>query len=258
MTKPEGLASRFTKADAPAKQRLIWAGVGEPGTGKTSFALGAPGPLVIQSFNRGLEGVVQQYQSTKDIYVREYAWQPGIDRVLEQQAAIDLREQFTEDFQFALANARTVIWDLESEVWDLFKYAEFGFSEAGVPKDWDALKGRIRNLINDAKDTDINFGLLQGMRNEWVPQINKKTGAKGITQSGRRIRAGMDEIEGLVNVNLYHERVKVPGEPSVFQFEVGKARGPASKDVQDQTFAGLSFQEFAMLVFSDSVEEDWL
>ena len=258
MTKASGLASRFTRADAPAKQRLVWAGYGEPGVGKTRFALGAPGPLVIQSCNRGLEGVVERFQKEKDIYVKEYEWAPAPGAILEQQAAIDLRDQFIADFEFAIGAARTIIWDLESEVWDIFKYAEFGFSEQGVPKDWDALKARIRRLINMAKATDINFGMLQGMRNEWVPSINKKTGAKGITQSGRRIRAGMDEIEGLVHINLYHERVKVPGEPSKFQFEVGKARGPASEDVQDQTFEGLDFKDFAMLVFSDSKESDWV
>jgi hypothetical protein len=244
--------SRYSKADVLVKQRIIAASVGEPGSGKTTFWLTAPAPIVVMSFDKGLEGVVEPFAREKEIYVAEYEWAPAPGAELDQQEAIDLREKFTEDFEHAIVHARTVVWDKETDVWGLFKYAEFGVSEKGKPQDWDSLKQRVRRLINMPKALDINFGLIQGMKNEWVPEVNKKTGAKGITQSGNRIRAGMDDVESLVHVNIEHVR-----EQGKFVMKIGKSRGPGSRDVQDQTFSNLTFSDFAQMVFPDSSPEDW-
>ncbi len=252
--------SRYTKATSTVKQRIIWAGFGEPGSGKTTFGLTAPGPIVVFSLDQGLEGVVEPFTATKDIYVKEYDWapMPGDNKQEEAQA---LRDQFTEDFEHACHHARTVIIDKETDVWSLFKYAEFGPPEKGRPDDWEELKRKVRRLINMPKPLDINFGVIQGMKNEWISQVNPKTGAKGITQSGVRVRAGMDDIEALVHINIEHVRERVVTDGVVesrFAINVGKSRGPGSPAVQDQTFYNLTFPEFAGLVFPDSTEQDWL
>lgn len=253
MAKSSSVFSRFVKAEAPVKQRIIGASYGEPGSGKTTFWLGAPGPIVIQSLDQGLEGVVEPFQKDKDIYIAEYDWST-LDKADEAlwEVAKTLRDQFTEDFKHAIQHARTVIWDKETDVWGLFRYAEFGPEEAGRPKDWEALKARLRTLINMPKALDINFGMVQGMKNEWVSSVNKKTGTKGITQSGNRLRAGMDDVESLVHINIEHVR-----ENGEFSLRVGKARGPGAHDIQDKELPGLTFVEFATLAFPDSTEEDW-
>lgn len=248
----DNMFSRYSKATIDVKERIIAASYGEPGAGKTTFWLTAPAPVVFLSFDKGLEGVVEPYAGTKDIYVDEYEWAPAPGAEMEQDEAIAIRDKFTENFEYAVQHARTVVWDKENDVWDLFKYAEFGPERAGAPKNWESLKQRVRRLINMPKATDINFGLIQGMRNEWVSQVNKRTGAKGITRSGNRVRAGMEDVESLVHVNIEHIR-----ENGVFSLHVGKSRGPGSRDVQDQTFTNLTFPDFAMLVFPDSEPETW-
>ena len=249
-TQPTDQFARFVKADSPIKQRIIAASFGEVGTLKTSFWLGAPGPIVIQSLDKGLEGVVEEYQALKDIYVAEYDWK--IQTELSQEEAQELCATFEHDFEHALKHARTVVWDKETDVWSLFRFAEFGPEEAGKPKDWDKLKQRLRRLVNMSKSTDVNFGLIQAMRNEWIPAINKKTGAKGIAQSGERIRAGMDDIEALVHVNIEHAF-----EDDKFVMKVGKARGPGGREIQNTTLPAMTFPEFAMLVFPESNPADW-
>lgn len=248
--------SRFQKADQPTKNRIIGASFGMPGTGKTSFWLGAPGPIILFSFDKGLEGVVEKFQDTKDIYVAEYDWSPTED--LDQEEAITLRDKFTEDFEHAIEVARTVLIDKETDLWELFRYAEFG-APKDAPLNYPALNQRYRRLINLPKSTDINFGITQGMKERWVKKVNARTGAQGAAASGEFERAGFKEIEGLMHVNLFHERKRnpEPNKPSVFTFEVGKSRGPGAPDVQDQTFENLSFVDFAQLVFPDSTEEDW-
>lgn len=252
MTKSSPFA-RYVRADQPVKQRIIAASFGKPGTGKTTFWLGAPAPIVIFSLDMGLEGVVEAFQDEKEIYVSEYDWS-GVDKddvdALQTQA-IELRDKFIDDFEHAVQNARTVLIDKETDMWELFRYAEFGAPNDN-PRNYPALNQRMRRLINMPKALDLNFGVVQGMKDEWVSQINKKTGAKGAVGSGNQIRAGFSEIEGLVHINIEHVR-----EDGEFRMRIGKARGPGGHDIQDQELPGMTFAEFGTLAFPDSQISDW-
>lgn len=253
MPKPTDVFSRYTKADQPAKPRLIAGSYGEVGTGKTTFWMGAPGPIIVLSFDRGTEGVVEPFQDSKDIYVKEFSWVTAPGAEPDQSAAIDLREEFTEVFEHAVQHARTLVLDKETDMWGVFKYAEFGPPEKGRPDDWDSLKNRVRRLMNMPKALDLNFGVIQGMKNEWIPQVNPKTGQKGITQSGRRLPSGMDDIEAIMHINIEH-LVSPTGE---FSLKVGKSRGPGGRNIQYSTLPPLNFSEFAQLVFPDTTDADW-
>lgn len=248
MPKEKNVFSRYERADDSSKHRIVAASFGEVGTGKTSFWLGAPGPIVVQTLDQGLEGVVETFANDKEIYVANYDLGYGVGEEYTHEVAIAAREKFIEDFEHALTHARTIIWDRESDMFSLFSYAESGTTDkygALVPKDWDKLKGSIRRLIAMAKATDVNFGVIQGMRDEWSKGKMGKT--------GNRVRNGMEDIDALMHINLEHLRVD-----GKFSIKVGKSRGPGGKDVQDQTFSDLSFSDFAQLVFPDSKEEDWV
>jgi len=239
--------SRYTKATQEYKHRIIAASYGGVGTGKTSFWLGAPAPIVVQTLDQGLEGVVEQYAADKDIYVATYDLGQEVGGEFTHELAMAARNKFVQDFEHAIQHARTVVWDRETDMFSLFSYAEFGSPDkynVATPKDWDKLKGAIRRLIAMAKASDCNFGLIQGMKDEWAKGKMGKTGEK--------IRDGMNDIEALVHINIEHSR-----QHGEFSIAVGKSRGPGSRDVQDQTFQGISFVDFAMLVYPDSSEEDW-
>jgi hypothetical protein len=260
MAKPvSNSLSRYTKLTDTPKHRIVAASSGEVGSGKTSWWLGAPGPILIQTLDQGLEGVAEPYTKDKDIYVAEYdLGRLGVE--FTHALAVEARDKFVEDFEEAIGASldgkiRTIVWDRESDMWNLFFFAEFGTDDAfaaAPPKDWDRLKGKIRRLVSMAKEVDVNFGIIRGMKNEWVSSTNNKTGKKGSIQSGNRIPAGMEDIEALVHINIEH--VRMNGE---FGINVGKSRGPGSKVVQDQSFPNLSFVDFAQLVFPDSDESDW-
>lgn len=246
------LGSRFKKASDDVRARLIGLSIGEEGTGKTSFWLGAPGPIVVFSLDFGLEGVVEQYQNDKDIYVKEYEWMPTEDTSKEEAEA--LRDEFTEDFEQAIQHARTVIFDKETLIWELFRYAEFG-APNDAPRNYPALNQRFRRLLNMPKATGINFGLIEGLKDEWVTRAKSDGGTKGVN-TGKRIRKGFDEASEIVHMVLTHDRRE--GE---FFYTVGKSRGPGSRSVQDQEFQmtdpKIAFTEFAMMVFPETTEEDW-
>lgn len=249
---PKTGLDRFAKVATVAKPRLIWAGFGEVGTLKTSWGLSAPGPIVIQSLDRGLEGVVEEVAKTKDIRVCEYDWSPTDD--MAQDEAIRIREAIIEDFDVAVGCARTILWDKETQIWEVFRYAEFG-APNGAPRDYGALYQRYRRLFNTAKASTVNFGVIQGMRSPWGEKI--KNGKPSLTKSSERERKGMDEVEELVHINIEHFRDETAEPGTQFKLRIGKARGPGARDVQYKTFNYMDFASLAMMIFPDSDDEDW-
>lgn len=248
--------SRYTKVTTESKHRIIAASYGEVGMLKTSFWLGAPGPIVIQSTDNGLEGVADVYLKqlyettgqTKDIYVIEYNAQTA---GVTQEEAEEVRLAIESDFEHALSFARTIVWDKETGIYEVCKYAEFG-APSDNPSNYYALDQRYRTLINKAKAADVNFGLIQGMKTAWVPKVNKKTGAQGAAKSDDRVRRGFREIEELVHINIEHAF-----EEDQFVMKIGKSRGPGGRDIQNSTIPFVSFAEFATLIFPDSELSDW-
>ena len=257
---------RFSLASSIAKPRLIWAGFGEVGTGKTTFGLQAPGPIVVFSLDKGLEGVVEPFvENGKEIRIREYDWSPPPvdddtpfeEREEFQKQAQEIRQQFEEDFEIAVNNARTVLLDKETDVWELFRYAEFG-APNDAPRNYPALNQRYRRLINMPKATDINFGCIQGMKDEWVTrQKNDGSGKSQGHNTGQRRRQGFADLDALVHIDLRHRRGKNEESEQCFFIDVGKARGPGGYDLQDTTQENLTFSEFAQLVFPETGPEDW-
>ena len=249
---------RFPLASADVKPRLIWAGWGPIGSGKTHFALGAPGPMLVQSFDKGLEGVVEGFRKDgKDIRVVEYDWSPqqqGLDqRDPElQRLAIDVRDKFIADFEYALPHVRTIIIDRESDLWEVVRYAQWG-APSDQPKNYALLYQKYRYLLGKVKASDINFGCTQGTKIAWDRgAVNPKTGKAPGVKTDRIERWGCDELDGLVHIDLHHRR-----EDGHFYIDVGKSRGPGGQDVQDQSFMDFSFTDLAMMIFPDTSEADW-
>ncbi len=249
---PTNPFARFTHADQGYRQRLIGASFGEVGTGKTSFWLGAPGPIVVFSLDKGLEGVVEKYQQEKQVYFKEYAWSPGqFDNDDDAKAAaMSLRDEIIADYEHALTVARTVILDKETNIWEVFRYAEFG-GPNDAPRNYPKLNQAYRHFVNLGKDTDLNIGFIQSVKDEWST-VKKADGSTKGAFTGKRVRTGFSELDELVHIDLRHRR-----EDGKFLIDVGKSRGPGSGDIQDQTFENLSFSDFAMMVFPESQPEDW-
>lgn len=256
-TKTNSKWGAFQKATADRNPRTVWLASGEVGTGKTRFALTGPSPILVQSLDRGLEGVVEGILGAdpeKEIYVKEYDWNPQ-DENFNQQTAIDLRDQIIADFEFGLANARTIVWDKETDMWEVFRYAEFG-GPSDAPKDYAKLNQRYFHLINRVKSTPgVNMCLIQSMKDEWGSEatVDRNSGAKKMKpiQTGRRIRTGFSRLDEIVFFDMHHRREK--GE---FFFDIGKCRQNAS--LSDQSMPAMTFAEFGTLLVDGTEESDWV
>lgn len=251
---------RYTRAtiEAYTHHRLVGMSVGEPGSCKSTFWLTGPAPIVVLSFDLGMEGVVDRIlrdiDPDKEVYVKEYEWLPTEDT--SQDEAIELRDQYFEDYEHALQNARTVLIDKETDLWELYRYAEFG-APNDAPRNYPALNQRFRKLVNMAKQHNANVGFIEGMKDEWAQKVNKKTGAQGAASTGNRIRAGFGELDGLVHQVLWHTGVS----PDSWTIEVGKCRGDNGADMAGNTFDHATIPDlptFAQLLFPNSDESEWV
>ncbi len=162
----------FEKQTSVGKQRIIAASFGEVGTLKTSFWLTAPGPVLVVGLDRGTEGVLDVYLKKleddgieKSIYLVEYDANTHLlaAEADAQAAAEEVAAKIEKDFKDAIDNGiRTIVVDKETQMYEIFKYAVLG-APTGAPSNYYPLFQRYRALINMAKDSDINLGLIQGM-----------------------------------------------------------------------------------------------
>jgi hypothetical protein len=248
--------SSFAPVATKIRHRTIGRSYGEVGTGKTRFWLLAPKPLYIQSLDKGLEGTIDQLIReglirADDVHVADYDWHPGSDD-FSQSYAVNLRDRLIADHNFALENeARTIVWDKESDIWELFRYAEFG-SPNDTPKDYQKLNQRYMAIINKVKGYDASLGLIQSMKDKWglTGEVNQRTGKKSFGKTGEREAWGFDRLEEQVFVNICHRR-----EDGEFFLDIGKCRQNTA--LQDQTLPATTFADFGMMLIEGSNESDW-
>lgn len=256
------------------KHRLIYLDTGEEGTGKTHFGLTMPGPILVQSLDTGgTEGLVEQPEfASKEIYLKEYPWAPGeghlkfkgmseqaVRKFLTEQAT-ELMRGLVEDFYYALDNGiRSVLWDKETDIWEMARFSEFG-GPNDAPRNYPALNRFYKGLILKPYGYGVNFGMIDGLKDEWVSKADGQGNVKP-KNSGKRVRQGYDSLPGMVQISI--ERTSRPsvsgeGDERVVDgggFLVGKSRQNSS--LQNQDMPAMSFADLAQLVFPDTTAEDW-
>jgi hypothetical protein len=277
MAKKSGMNARFEAATLDTRRyRTILRVIGEKGTGKTRLGLTAPGPTLYQSFDDGLEGVIEKFlegdedngiAARTDLYVRQYKWHPGgkdakgSDGEFNQEYAQSLRDEFEEDLAFALENGvRTVVWDKETDIWEMYRYAEFG-GPSDAPKDYPALNQRYMAAVNSVKGYNANLILIQGMKEEWVTKKRTKASGQVVDTpgpSGKRVPSGFGRLDELVFAELMCHR---EGTDFYFDFradfdaEFGKCRQNAS--LCGERISARTFAELGTLLIEGSDESDW-
>ncbi len=269
--KPVSPFAGYERATAQFTPRIILLLTGEVGAGKTDFALGAPGPIVVHTFDQGTEGVVEEHVARgKEIYLAKYDLGVEVGAEVTHEMVVRVRDEFIANFEADISRARTIVIDRETDLWNYHVHAETGTDDkfaAAVAKDWPKIKAKLRRLTSMAKASKINLIYVQGMRNTWSKVVNPKTGNTTSVPDGGRQPDGMDSVEADVHIVADLRRVDQAEGPSKFYLHVGKSRGPGSRLVQGQTFEVVKpnedgepefgFSHFASMVFPDTNPEDW-
>jgi hypothetical protein len=250
MAKKAADSGRFAQHASAPSYRLIVRSWGLDKTGKNHFGFTAPGPIFGQYFDPGgIEGVADKFQAgevegyaAKEIMSRTYRFQKA---TMDQAHAIEVRDEFIEDYEFALTQARTVQWD-ETEVWELFRWAEFG-GESDAPKNYGLLNARYRSLIQAAYDAGVNLQLIQKVKEKWGAAKN----GKGLAPTGEYEPTGFKEANYVVQANLEHSW------NADDQFSVKVVNCRQNMTISGQEFPGLDWPTLGCLVFPKSDESDW-
>jgi hypothetical protein len=240
----------FGSLGAKLKNRIVWRSWGKDKTGKNHFGYTAPGPIFGQYFDPGgYEGVAEKFVNgtvqmpdsdecypPKDIMGCVYRFNKAS---MDQERAIELRDQFIDDYEKALTLARTIQWD-ETEVWELFRFAEFG-RESAKGQNYGPINGNYRYLLQCGYDAGVNLQLIQKVKETW----------KNDKPSGEYAPMGFKEANYIVQANLEHSWSKADG----FGIEVVNCR--QNMALAGDQFFNMDFSTFAQMVYPDSAPEDW-
>lgn len=178
-------------------------------TGKNHFGFTAPDPIFCQSIDDGCEGVVEKFVdgriAKKDIDLSTYHIDiseddaKNVDRMGE--AAEIVWNQWVADYLYALKNARTVIWDTETDAWALLRLARFGVLNPPSGRDrgniWGPVNAEYTRLLRMPLEIDVNFIMLQKVKDEY--KNDKKTGGQ--------VRAGFSDAAYIAQVVVQARRV---------------------------------------------------
>ncbi len=216
--------------------------------------MGGPAPIAVQLVGdpNGLQGPLQRYKG-KEIYKTDYRFNPVAyaSRGETREAAEELWNKFLADYRYALqAGVRTIIWDKEDYVWELFRHACFG-DKTAMQLNFYELNCEYRLLVGEAIDAGVSLGLIRGLEDQWVSREAADGKMKG-HNTGVRKQRGMKEIPEIVDVNLHH---RWDDETKSFYVEIGKCRPNGL--MRGEEFKNPTFTEIACMVFGESNPENW-
>lgn len=234
----------FVQTLPKTRRRLILATDGREKTGKTRFALTAPGPIVFINFDYGLEGPLIEEFGHKISAIRSFGSQLESGKMPTQKQAEEIWLDIANSFKVAMASgARTVIVDTFSDAWDWARLAHFGKFTQVQPHNYSEVNDMVRRLLMECHKHNSNVILIHKNKEEY--KNNSPTGAMK--------RAGMKDMGYAVHANATH------------YFDLTKRFTLRMSDVrQNMDLAGMEFEGdqvtfpyIAEMVFPQSTEKDW-
>jgi hypothetical protein len=200
-------APAFIRATSAVKDRLILNIQGPEKSGKDHMALAFDrGPIYVHSFDIGLEGVVQKFQGSREIYVAEYELtiQPGegTDKEVGDAANI-IWDQFVANYRDSISSTAKeglILIDTGTEAWELLRLASFGKLTQVMPHHYAKPNAEFRDLVREGFDASTVVWLHK-MKDEWENYIDSKGQEKG-RRTGNKKAVMMNDIPFLVQANV--------------------------------------------------------
>lgn len=213
----------FVDATTEIRPRLLMSLDGSPGCGRTRFALSAPRPLyIIQLDPGGVEGLLTD---ATDVRISTYDFRKDMNKNDAKQAA----DEVERDIIQAREEARSVLIDKGTFMWQLFRLAEFGRLSKERSRNYEGVNTRVSEMLRAYVETDTNLLITHDMQDAY--ENDAKVGTK---------RAGFNQIEGIVrHAAMFSGGTK--GQP--FTLEV--TRCTPNWDFVGSKFAGDEIPDFA-------------
>lgn len=180
-------------------------------SGKTHFSLSSQSPIAFFNLNNGLEGVIHKFD--KKVYEFKMntpeeqgaAGRSDSAKDFNKKAAMDMKnlaiievERFVEAWTWALRDSeiRTIVIDKGTELWLLYRVAEFGKTTQVPSQLYNYLNAKFERRINEIFETDKNLIILHDMKEIYRDK----------NPTGEFERDGYKKIGGIVQTNLFATR----------------------------------------------------
>jgi hypothetical protein len=248
----------FTVVRPDIKKRMICSVEGDWGTGKTDFALTAPGPIAFFKFDLNSDFTLAKYAKTKKIYKREYEVIDPSEKNAKAKADEVVRT-FTADYRAVIAcsEIRSIVWDTATEIWEQVRLAAFGKLAQVLPHHYVEVNNSFRGLIREAYDSDTNLILVHRLKDEWTNYTDAQ-GKEKSKKTGRKERAGFSDLGFAVQV-MVQTLFSVEESDSPFSLKVLKCtQNPLLTErlyAQVGEFRANSFAVLAADIFNTGLEE---
>lgn len=217
MTLPASLLKDYqTPLQARSKRRLMIGADGPADTGKSEFALSAPGPILWLCLDRGIDGVLDNPNPPatrcKDLVMKVIAVPKATQ--MSQPQFLDYWNQFYGEYKRALEHPdiRTLLLDGDSDSWELQRLAEFGRLSKVPPNLYDNVNAARRAMYARAWDSGKIVIATNRVRKVFVTKINPITQKPELNNSGNEVREwdgnyerqGFSDQEYLWGIQLRH------------------------------------------------------
>ena len=245
----------FVDAQTATNRSVIWASQGPAGSGKTHFALTAPDPIAYFLFDPGgLKGLMDNpLFKLKEVKLIDFSkmmdW-GRLEKDARMRRALDVINKFDRSWDIALRNARSIVIDKDSELWETIRYAhDEVFSP--TPKNFYELNLDYRALFIQAESAGANLALIRGLKEKWGVTGYNREGKKQMGFTGEQIARGHKEAEELVQVNFAHRWDDVAREWKVKILE--KCRLGSAIDLMGTEYPNLDYDMLVNdLLFPDA------
>ncbi len=217
---------------------------GDTGTGRTTLALTAPGPIAfIYSSLEKVEGILQRF-ADKDVRKIDFG---GYGREGSQKEIAEAADEHWRLLKAAWGDAfgwaRTIVLDTHTEAWELIRLARFGGlkpSGGRVDANYGPVNAEWRGLFRQQRtQSDVNVIVIGQTKDEYTSAPKGKMGQR----TGLTIQAGQKEIPFMADAIVRTSR----GVDGLFKGVVEKGwynaycEGMELED-EESTFAG--YMEF--------------
>lgn len=177
--------SGFVRAGHRTKHRIIMATKALQKSGKSYFGLTMPGPLAVIALEPGLDGVIDHFQESKEIYVSDY-----VDEIEESRRAVvlagkngdlehthsenmrvarDILNRIKSDYLEALSDAtiRSVFVDTGTELWRLVRLANLGKLEQVKGRYYGNANQEMLSFIRTAYSSECSVVFSHRLKKEY-------------------------------------------------------------------------------------------
>lgn len=220
-------------------------------SGKTHFALTAPGPLGVLDMDRGLEGVIDKFIPHKKIFTKSFLDMPNKTRDDYDERWKHFEGGFYELIEHK--DIRSIIVDTDTESWEIARLAFLGKLTQIKSHHYAQVNAAYRKLVDAAFDSDKNVIFIARHKKQYV---KKRGDSDDTVWNGTYEAAGFTELPYLVQANLRSTLEVDDGEiTSHIEFINCRQNMALKGEVLDGDLA--TFPWVASYIVEGTTPEDW-